>query len=89
MVGSGAWACAAMHIVAQNCAADDEADEFVDDVRMWVFEEDCEVRLLGDLDCGVRVWGSGPTAILHKAGRGDANPLTQSQPVVCTAPLRL
>lgn len=27
MVGSGAWACAAMHIVAQNCAAFDEADE--------------------------------------------------------------
>jgi glycerol-3-phosphate dehydrogenase (NAD+) len=44
MVGSGAWACAAMHIVAQNCAAFDEADEFVDDVRMWVFEEDYEVR---------------------------------------------
>lgn len=42
MVGSGAWACAAMHIVAQNCAAADVADEFVDDVRMWVFEEDYE-----------------------------------------------
>jgi len=40
MIGSGAWACAAMHIVAQNCAAYDEADEFVDDVRMWVYEED-------------------------------------------------
>jgi hypothetical protein len=52
MVGSGAWACAAMHIVAQNCAAFDEADEFVDDVRMWVYEEDWEVRLA----C---VWGGG------------------------------
>jgi methionine-rich copper-binding protein CopC len=45
MIGSGAWACAAMHIVAQNCAAYDEADEFVDDVRMWVFEEDYQVGL--------------------------------------------
>jgi hypothetical protein len=35
-----------MHIVAQNCAAFDEADEFVDDVRMWVYEEDWEVRLV-------------------------------------------
>lgn len=43
MVGSGAWACAAMHIVAQNCAAFDVADEFVDDVRMWVYEEEWEV----------------------------------------------
>lgn len=28
----------------QNCAADDAADEFADEVRMWVYEEDCEVR---------------------------------------------
>lgn len=51
MVGSGAWACAAMHIVAQNCAAFDEADEFVDDVRMWVFEEEHEVS------CSCSQWG--------------------------------
>lgn len=43
MIGSGAWACAAMHIVAQNCLAYDIADEFVDDVRMWVYEEDYQV----------------------------------------------
>jgi hypothetical protein len=36
-----------MHIVAQNCAASDEADEFVDDVRMWVYEEDWEVNGVG------------------------------------------
>jgi hypothetical protein len=30
-------------MVAQNCLADDEADEFVDDVRMWVYEEDYQV----------------------------------------------
>jgi hypothetical protein len=49
MVGSGAWACAAMHIVAQNCAERDPADEFVDDVRMWVFEEQYEVSSGPDL----------------------------------------
>lgn len=48
MIGSGAWACAAMHIVAQNCLAYDEADEFVDDVRMWVYEEDYQVRCAGN-----------------------------------------
>jgi len=46
MVGSGAWACAAMHMVAQNCAAADVADEFVDDVRMWVYEEDYQGQKL-------------------------------------------
>lgn len=40
MIGSGAWACAAMHMVAQNCTADDPADEFTDEVRMWVYEEE-------------------------------------------------
>lgn len=54
MIGSGAWACAAMHIVAQNCLAYDEADEFVDDVKMWVYEEDYKVGR------GGRTW-----AMLH------------------------
>jgi glycerol-3-phosphate dehydrogenase (NAD+) len=45
MVGSGAWACAALRIVAANCAARDPADEFVDEVRMWVYEEEYEVRV--------------------------------------------
>eukprot|EP00775_Hariotina_reticulata_P002377 gene2377-2682_t len=49
MIGSGAWACAAMHIVAQNCAADDEADEFVDDVRMWVYPEDYQGQQLTEV----------------------------------------
>lgn len=49
MVGSGAWACAAMHIVAQNCAAFDVADEFVDDVRMWVYEEEWESSKLTEV----------------------------------------
>ncbi|WIA14356.1 hypothetical protein OEZ85_002885 [Tetradesmus obliquus] len=49
MIGSGAWACAAMHIVAQNCLAYDEADEFVDEVRMWVYEEEFQGSKLTDL----------------------------------------
>lgn len=43
MIGSGAWACAATHIVAQNCREYDPADEFVDEVGMWVYEEDHQV----------------------------------------------
>ncbi|KIY91472.1 hypothetical protein MNEG_16492, partial [Monoraphidium neglectum] len=42
MVGSGAWACAALHMVAQNTLGDDPADEFTDEVRMWVYEEEYE-----------------------------------------------
>ncbi|KAF6254612.1 HAD-like domain-containing protein [Scenedesmus sp. NREL 46B-D3] len=49
MIGSGAWACAAMHIVAQNCLAYDVADEFVDDVRMWVYEEEFQGSKLTEL----------------------------------------
>jgi glycerol-3-phosphate dehydrogenase (NAD+) len=43
-VGSGAWATAAVRMLAQNCREDDPADQFADDLRMWVFEEDWEVR---------------------------------------------
>lgn len=43
MVGSGAWACAAVRIIAQNTRDADPSDEFVDDVSMWVYEEDCQV----------------------------------------------
>lgn len=32
MVGSGAWACAAVRMMAQNAWEDDPADEFVDEV---------------------------------------------------------
>jgi len=62
MVGSGAWACAAMHIVAQNCAAFDVADEFVDDVRMWVYEEEWEVRRLTPLS--PHLWGKRERGLL-------------------------
>eukprot|EP01025_Chloroclados_australasicus_P065940 TRINITY_DN9010_c0_g1_i4.p1 TRINITY_DN9010_c0_g1~~TRINITY_DN9010_c0_g1_i4.p1 ORF type:complete len:655 (-),score=102.82 TRINITY_DN9010_c0_g1_i4:319-2283(-) len=42
MVGSGAWACAALRMVAQSCKEDDPADEFGDLVKMWVYEEEIE-----------------------------------------------
>eukprot|EP00198_Chlamydomonas_reinhardtii_P000461 XP_001689796.1 predicted protein [Chlamydomonas reinhardtii] len=38
MVGSGAWACAAVRMIAQNTSQDDPEDEFDDDVRMWVHQ---------------------------------------------------
>ena len=42
-------ACAALSLAAYNCAAADAAAEFVDEVRMWVFEEDYEGRKLTDV----------------------------------------
>jgi hypothetical protein len=44
IIGSGAWACAAARMVAQNTAEFDPADEFVDEVKMWVHEEEYEAR---------------------------------------------
>jgi len=49
MIGSGAWACAAMRMIAQNCREDDPADLFEDDVRMWVYEEDYQGRKLTEV----------------------------------------
>lgn len=46
MVGSGAWACAAVRMVAQSVTTDDPADNFDNEVRMWVHEEDYEGRKL-------------------------------------------
>ncbi|KAG2492528.1 hypothetical protein HYH03_009193 [Edaphochlamys debaryana] len=50
MIGSGAWASAVVRIIAQNCTSkDDPADEFVDEVRMWVYEEDYEGKKLTEV----------------------------------------
>lgn len=46
---TGAWACAAVRMVARNCLADDPADEFVDEVKMWVYEEELEEGKLTDI----------------------------------------
>ncbi len=45
-VGGGAWACAAARMVAQNTMVDDPADEFVDEVKMWVHEREWDGRSL-------------------------------------------
>ncbi len=48
MVGSGAWACAAVRMMAENTrGAADPADDFVDEVTMWVYEEDYQVGRVG------------------------------------------
>ena len=44
MIGSGAWASAAVKIVGENTLQDDPADNYVDEVRMWVFAEN-EVKV--------------------------------------------
>ena len=48
MVGSGAWASAAIRMIAQN-TKEDPSDEFDESVRMWVFEEEVEGRKLSEL----------------------------------------
>ncbi|KXZ53840.1 hypothetical protein GPECTOR_6g758 [Gonium pectorale] len=49
MIGSGAWACAVVRMMAQNTKVDDPADEFVDEIRMWVYEEDYQGRKLTEV----------------------------------------
>lgn len=45
MIGSGAWASAAVRMVAQN-TMEDPSDEFEEKIPMWVYEEDFEGRKL-------------------------------------------
>ena len=40
----GAWACAAVKLLARNAREDDPGDRFEDEVRMWVYEEEVEGR---------------------------------------------
>ncbi|KAI3425907.1 hypothetical protein D9Q98_007879 [Chlorella vulgaris] len=49
MIGSGAWACAAVKLIAENMAAAEAADKFVSEVRMYVHEEEVGGRKLTDL----------------------------------------
>ncbi len=48
MVGSGAWACAAVRMVAQN-THENVSDEFENSIPMWVYEEDYEGRKLTEV----------------------------------------
>jgi glycerol-3-phosphate dehydrogenase (NAD+) len=43
MIGSGAWACAAARLIAQNTQLGDFQDEFTSEIKMWVHQEDVEV----------------------------------------------
>lgn len=45
VIGSGAWACAAARMVAQNTASTDPSNEFAEEVKMWVYEETVNVRI--------------------------------------------
>ncbi|GLC44857.1 hypothetical protein PLESTM_001654900, partial [Pleodorina starrii] len=49
IIGSGAWACSAARMMAQNTQADDPADDFMDEVKMWVYEEEYEGRKLTEI----------------------------------------
>ena len=43
MIGSGAWASAAIKIIGENTGRDDVAHRFADEVKMWVKSDDPEV----------------------------------------------
>ena len=45
VIGSGAWACAAARMVAQNTASPDPSNQFAEEVKMWVYEEQVDVCL--------------------------------------------
>lgn len=45
----GAWACAAVKLVAANTLRLDPGDKFVDEIRMWVYEEEVEGRKLTEI----------------------------------------
>lgn len=45
-VGSGAWACSAANLVAKNCMA---REDFESNVRMWVYEEEVDGRMLTEI----------------------------------------
>lgn len=50
MIGSGAWACAALSLIAQNCiSTDTNISEFSRTVKMWVYEEEINGQKLTDI----------------------------------------
>lgn len=49
MVGSGAWACAALSMVSTNATTADVLGLYQDEIPMWVFEEDYEGRKLTEV----------------------------------------
>ncbi|GAB4821168.1 hypothetical protein N2152v2_008214 [Parachlorella kessleri] len=51
MIGSGAWACSAVKLVASNTVGGGRkpGDRFIEEVRMWVYEEEVEGRKLTEV----------------------------------------
>lgn len=49
MIGSGAWACAAAKLMAENTKRLDPGDRFDDEVKMWVWEEEVDGRKLTEV----------------------------------------
>uniref|UniRef100_A0A7D7L907 Glycerol-3-phosphate dehydrogenase [NAD(+)] n=1 Tax=Chlamydomonas sp. ICE-MDV TaxID=1983280 RepID=A0A7D7L907_9CHLO len=53
MVGSGAWACAAMHMISQSVLQENSNENlygvFDQEIKMWVFEEDYKGQKLTDV----------------------------------------
>lgn len=49
MIGSGAWACTAVKMIAENLADEGRRDKYDPEVRMWVYEEEVEGRKLTEL----------------------------------------
>lgn len=48
VIGSGAWACAAARMAAQNVLSEATVGKFDPSVKMWVFQEKVEVSLSED-----------------------------------------
>eukprot|EP00798_Chlamydomonas_sp_ICE-L_P022253 gene22253-29323_t len=48
MVGAGAMACAAMHVMGQNLNGDDPAQLFDANVKMWLHDSEFEGEMLSD-----------------------------------------
>ncbi|KAI7839328.1 hypothetical protein COHA_006919 [Chlorella ohadii] len=49
MIGSGAWACTAVKMIAENLRSPEKAAKFVREVRMYVWEEEVDGRKLTEL----------------------------------------
>eukprot|EP00798_Chlamydomonas_sp_ICE-L_P022254 gene22254-29324_t len=48
MIGAGAMACAAMHVLSQNIESDDPAHLFDAQVKLWLHDSEFEGRLLSE-----------------------------------------
>lgn len=49
MIGSGAWACTAVKMIAENLRSPEKAAKFVQEVKMYVWEEEVDGRKLTEV----------------------------------------